>query len=143
MVPDTRHLIVHHTVCSKWVILRSCPTQKSRPITFCPYMMVIPSRRKREVGLGVMLPKRSHWHRLSCQHRWMKQVPCPCLLLLFPGHHRAPHNQTCQGEDWTQICLYCHGCSCHWQHIHCYHWTVILTLPVQFADPGALALENS
>src|SRR5437588_11125278 len=61
-----QHLIVHHTICSKWVILRSCPTQKSRPITFCPYMTVIPSRRKREVGLGVMLPERSHWHSLRC-----------------------------------------------------------------------------
>jgi len=51
--PEAGHLIAHYTIGPKWVVLRPCPTQKSRPKGFRPDSTVIPSMRKREVGLRV------------------------------------------------------------------------------------------
>jgi hypothetical protein len=42
------------------------PTKKCRPETFCPDMTVIPSRREREIGLGIARPVRRHTVTSKC-----------------------------------------------------------------------------
>jgi len=92
--PKARYLIVHYTLGPKRIMLRPCPTQESRPKRFRPDSAVIPSMRKREVGLcvGLLVRRCGNLHYLIIKIAGARSHGTGNLVITSPTRSRLGHN---------------------------------------------------